>query len=242
MAGDPVGEFARRRREHAERRMRSTGQLADTAETCATAAEALDALPHERWRVLHDVPWPGRPRATIDHVVVGPGGVLVIAAKHWGGRVVVRGGVLKQDRYLRQGAVTQAAEAARAVAGLLRTARCPVVPVLCLVRPEPILADCDGVLVCSTATLAELVQDRRTVLADVQVQRLAQDLIGRGLPIVRPPSRPRQSRSARRLTYLVGALAALTAAVALVSSPEPVAGTAEELASWFAEVVDDVAG
>jgi len=40
-------------------------------------ARALVALPAE-WTVLHHVRWPGRSGATIDHVVVGPGGVFVI--------------------------------------------------------------------------------------------------------------------------------------------------------------------
>ena len=40
-------------------------------------ARALVALPTE-WTVLHHVRWPGRSGATIDHVVVGPGGVFVI--------------------------------------------------------------------------------------------------------------------------------------------------------------------
>ncbi|WP_407923750.1 nuclease-related domain-containing protein [Arthrobacter cheniae] len=26
------------------------------------------------WRMLHDVHWPGRPKANIDHIAVGPGG------------------------------------------------------------------------------------------------------------------------------------------------------------------------
>jgi hypothetical protein len=40
-------------------------------------ARALVALPTE-WTVLHHVRWPGRSGATVDHVVVGPGGVFVI--------------------------------------------------------------------------------------------------------------------------------------------------------------------
>ena len=67
------------------------------------AAEALEALPRERWRVLHDVPWPGRPRDVVAHVVVGPAGVFVIDTKNWSGTVTVRAGVLRLDKYSRQG-------------------------------------------------------------------------------------------------------------------------------------------
>ena len=95
----------------------------------ATAA-TLEGLPRDVWRVLHDVPWPGRSHAAIDHVVVGPAGVFVVDAKSWTGIVSVRDGVLRQDKYSRQGAVTQSAEAGQAIARQLRNARCPVQPVL----------------------------------------------------------------------------------------------------------------
>ncbi len=45
-------------------------------------AEALACLP-PGWRVLHDVHWPGRPRANLDHVAIGPTGVFVIDAKNY---------------------------------------------------------------------------------------------------------------------------------------------------------------
>lgn len=50
--------------------------MADT-EAAEETARALVALPAE-WTVLHHVRWPGRSGATVDHVVVGPGGVFVI--------------------------------------------------------------------------------------------------------------------------------------------------------------------
>ena len=48
------------------------------------------------------------------------GGVLVVDAKSWAGIVNVREGVLRQDRYSRQGAVTQCADAGHAIAQQLR--------------------------------------------------------------------------------------------------------------------------
>lgn len=56
----------------------------------AATAQALDALPKDQWTVFHDVRWPGRKLANVDHVVVGPGGVFVIDSKNWSGRVEVR--------------------------------------------------------------------------------------------------------------------------------------------------------
>ena len=203
-------------------------------------ANALETLPRARWRVLHDVPWPGRPRVIIEHVVVGPAGVFVVDTKNWSGNVSVRAGVLKLDKYSRQGAVTHVSEAARAISAQLRTARCPVRPVLCLERPEPISADCDGVLVCSTANLAEVLKVQRRVLAEVEIQRLARDLAGQALPAVPVGNARARGGPGRGVAYLMGALAALLVALTLVATPEGVQDTVESAASWVAELVDDV--
>jgi Nuclease-related domain len=53
-----------------------------------TAAE-LARLAGKGWQVLHDVHWPGRPFANIDHIAVGPAGVVVIDSKNWSGPVEV---------------------------------------------------------------------------------------------------------------------------------------------------------
>jgi len=225
MAGESAGAFARNKRDHAE-------------EERATAV-ALMALPREQWRVLHDVPWPGRPRASIDHVVVGPGGVFVIDSKNWSGAVAVRDGVLRQGTYSRQGVVTSAVGAAAAVARLVPTATCRVTPVLCLVRSDALAANAEGVLVCSTANIAELLTARPRVLADVQVKRLAVEL-GGGQRLEMPAARARR-RSTRRVRYLVGALAAMVVAVTLVRSPEVVTDAVEDLASFVADLVNDEA-
>ncbi len=198
----------------------------------ATAA-TLEGLPRDVWRVLHDVPWPGRSHAAIDHVVVGPAGVFVVDAKSWTGIVSVRDGVLRQDKYSRQGAVTQSAEAGQAIARQLRNARCPVQPVLCLERDQQISVECDGVLVCTTANIANLLQSRPRVLADVQVQRIAHDVAGRALP--RAAARRTSSKpSGRGVAYLLGALAALVLALLLVVQPNGAAF--EDLVRWVADL------
>src|SRR6478735_1410466 len=48
-------------------------------------ADKLSELVPRGWYVLHDVHWPGRPKATLDHVLVGPGGVVVVDSKNWTG-------------------------------------------------------------------------------------------------------------------------------------------------------------
>ena len=198
----------------------------------ATAA-TLESLPRDEWRVLHDVPWPGRSHAAIDHVVVGPAGVFVVDSKSWAGAVSVRDGVLRQDKYSRQGAVIQSSEAGRAIARQLRNARCPVQPVLCLERDQQISVECDGVLVCTTANIAGLLQSRPRVLADVQVQRIAHDVAGRALP--RAAARRTSSKaSGRGVAYLLGALAALV--LALVLAVQPNGAAFEDLVRWVADL------
>ena len=49
-------------------------------------ARLLDPLERHGWAVLHDLALPGS-RANIDHLVIGPGGVLVIDSKQYRGRL-----------------------------------------------------------------------------------------------------------------------------------------------------------
>jgi Nuclease-related domain len=49
-------------------------------------ARLLDPLERHGWAVLHDLAIPGS-RANIDHLVIGPGGVLVIDSKQYRGRL-----------------------------------------------------------------------------------------------------------------------------------------------------------
>ena len=224
MAGETADAYASRKRENA-----AEGDLAMTT--------VLGVLPRDQWRVLHDVPWPGRPRAVIDHVVVGPGGVFVIASKNWSGAVAVRDGVLRQDKYSRQGVVTGAVEAAGAVARLLRTVSCPVTPVLCLVRDDTIVSNSEGVLICSSANIVDLLRSRAPVLAELQVQRLALVLADHRSPVMAAVSRGAHRRTKNhRVRYLVGALVALVMTATLVVSPDLVIDAVEDVASLVADL------
>ena len=91
----------------------------------------LEHLRAEGWYVVHDVRWPGRSRANLDHVVVGPPGVLVVDAKNWSGSVTLEGGRLRQNGHPRDREAQAAADAADAVAARLGSA-VVVLPVLCL--------------------------------------------------------------------------------------------------------------
>ncbi len=100
-------------------------------------ADTLATLAKYGWTALHDVHWPGRPQANIDHIAVGPGGVLVIDAKNWSGRVEVRDGELFQNGYRRTEEVAGVLRACDAVTALLAPEhRMRVVPILCLAAQD----------------------------------------------------------------------------------------------------------
>ncbi|MBT2597040.1 NERD domain-containing protein [Arthrobacter sp. ISL-72] len=106
----------KRQLEHAERAGDPWGGRADGERR---SADLLSQLTTQGWFLLHDVHWPGRPLANIDHVLVGPGGVVVVDVKSWSGKVEVRAGELRQNGYTRNPAVDGALGQAAAVAALL---------------------------------------------------------------------------------------------------------------------------
>lgn len=118
----------------AERRLRSYSQ---GAEGERLVAQALGFLERYGWVALHDVHWPGRPKANIDHIAVGPGGIVVVDAKNWTGEVAVTSGVLRQNGYSRERETTAAATATAAVTSRLASMhRGSVHAVLCLVAQD----------------------------------------------------------------------------------------------------------
>lgn len=89
------------------------------AEGEARVGEQLRQLELQGWNVIHDVHWPGRPKANIDHIAIGPGGILVIDAKNWSGDVQIRDGELYQNGYTRKRETASALDQGAAVAALL---------------------------------------------------------------------------------------------------------------------------
>ncbi|MGX6448820.1 nuclease-related domain-containing protein, partial [Patulibacter sp. S7RM1-6] len=85
------------------------------------AAEGFAAaLPaHPGVVVLHDRRWPGRPRANVDHVLVGPGGVAVVDTKAWAGLPVIRDGTLWVNGRRRPEAIRGVLEQVAAVRAVL---------------------------------------------------------------------------------------------------------------------------
>ena len=118
----------------AKARQRRAGWEAGAAGERAVAG-VLETLTADGWQLLHDVHWPGRPVANLDHVAVGPGGIVVVDAKNWSGAVTIREDCLRQNGYRRDGVVASAGAAGAAVAAMLSPRhRTCVRSVVCLVQ------------------------------------------------------------------------------------------------------------
>ena len=144
-AGESAAEMAARKRRQAAEKRADADRLDREASSWERGSEgerqigaALEAGRPHGWLVLHDVRWPGRPKANIDHVAVGPGGILVVDAKNWSGSVTLRDGVLRQSGFRRTREVDAVGSAALAVGELLNLPwSLHVIPVLALVdQPE----------------------------------------------------------------------------------------------------------
>lgn len=184
-AGDRAAEQARRAAERAAK-LRRELEHAERAERAWAAgavgeeqvAKALDSLRPEGWYVLHDVHWPGRPKANLDHVLVGPGGIIVVDAKNWAGDVAVRNGALRQNGYSRERSTAGALEQCAAVAALLEPQHRRLVQAwLCMVG-QPALPQVftSGVAVLGLNALGEAVRSLPAVLDPATVQVIGQYL------------------------------------------------------------------
>src|SRR6478735_8325932 len=146
MPGESTNDAAQRRRERAERLAR-IGALRPNAASTRATARALTGLP-SGWTVLHDRVWPGRRGARIDHVVIGPGGVFVIAS---------------------------AAEAALQV-GQMVSRLSITQPMICFATEEWVSGRSREVAVCSTTALVDLLTARPRVLNAGQVRQVAGEM------------------------------------------------------------------
>jgi hypothetical protein len=199
MAGESAREVARRAREKADRLNRRAELFERGADGEAATAEVLAALPPD-WVALHDVRWPGRRLANVDHVVIGPGGVLVIDSKNWTGRVTVDGGHLRQNGYSREKIVASAADAALAVSELVSPYAAWVQPVLCFTGQDHLRGWSREVMLCSTSSLVDMLTTRPVVFTPEHVQYLRSEL-SRSLaranvrPSALPSPRPSRTRA-----------------------------------------------
>ena len=197
MAGESAREEARRAREKAERLARRAEMFEKGADGEVATASLLAGLSPE-WSAIHDVRWPSRRLANIDHILVGPGGIFVIDSKNWSGRITVDGGHLRQNGRSREKAVAGCADAALAVAELAGPFADRVFPVLCFTRDETITGWSRDVMVCSTSTLTQMALSRPLALTPAEATDVWFRLDAQLRAAMAPPeARTVKGRSAR---------------------------------------------
>lgn len=208
MAGESARDRARRARAKAERLARYAEHWEKGADGESQTAAALGRLGRE-WTCWHDLRWPGRRLANIDHIAIGPGGIFVIDSKNWSGTVAIKDGVLRQNGYQRETAVASCAESALAVGELVPEYSNAVKPVLCFVREEPIEGWARDVMLSSTLNLVEMLTSRPRLLSDAQVADISTRL---GARVSRVASSGAQASTAARVLRRVPAGPPLLAA------------------------------
>lgn len=172
-----------------ERAQRDLRNWSAGAEGERMMAQTLEALGQFGWTALHDVHWPGRPQASIDHVAVGPGGVAVIDTKSWTDEVSLRDGVLWQNGFRRDRELEGAARATAAVTALLVPSyRSAVFGLICLVGQDQDLAPAgSGVRVVGRAQLTSFLSGLPVRLSPSDVadlgRLLTRELTGRSSPV-----------------------------------------------------------
>jgi hypothetical protein len=138
-------------------------------------ARLLAPLERRGWAVLHDLAIPGSP-ANIDHLVIGPGGVLVIDSKRYRGRLRVdRDGMVWHGRHLLVSALRKvlwAADQADEVLGVADIQVAAVVAVHGVGVPWSYL-QADGVTIVPARRVPDLLQALPPLLGPERVAWLA---------------------------------------------------------------------
>jgi Nuclease-related domain len=138
-------------------------------------ARLLASLERRGWAVLHDLAIPGS-AANIDHLVIGPGGVLVIDSKRYRGRLRLdQHGMVWHGRRLLVSAprrVLWAADQADEVLGVAEIQVAAVVAVHGASVPWSVL-QADGVTIVPARRLPDLLQALPSILGPERVAWLA---------------------------------------------------------------------
>jgi Nuclease-related domain len=167
-AGDEVARSLRAAEEH---RRKATwheeraaafarGRIGEVA-----AARALDTLTADGYLRIDDCRWPGRAKANVDHILIGPAGLFVIDAKNWSGHVDIRDGMLRQNGHRRAKEVSAAGEAARAVGALVPFGLLRAKGVICLTGEARLpTAHIASITVVSALDIVDWIRSKPAVL------------------------------------------------------------------------------
>src|SRR4051794_28705394 len=162
--GDTVGESAqevgRRSQQPAPLPVRPA-PATGAGQSTATTAAVLDGLP-PAWRVLHDLAWPG-PIELPDHLVVGPGGVFVVAS------MPMPSGPGPDTRTAADPWVATCLDASSAVVEVVAAYGAPVSGVVCVDSDRHVAEALRGVMLCTTGNLSQVLRSCPPVLGPTQV-------------------------------------------------------------------------
>ena len=231
-------EDARAQLHAAEREQQAWAQGSHGERTVAAALVGTEPF---GWMALHDLPWPGRQRANIDHIAVGPGGIVVIDTKNWTGPAGVRGGVLRVDRRAKRAEVSALASQLGAVAPVLEAKnRGALRAVLCVSHQDLAPQDVgQGVTALGASSLVAYLTAMPAVLSPQDVRAVVKRLRA-GLPAERPAARRARARRAAELRgglLRLGVVAAIAAT--LFFFPEQVMDLWLRVSGMIAGLVTD---
>lgn len=140
---------------------------------------SIDLLAPYGWQHLRMVTWRQATPGTVAHLVVGPGGIVVIDERIWSGRIYVeaRTGLLRHNGYPRDRETAALRDAVAAVTALLPPQfRTAVTGVLCVTPLDLPAQTVDGVHLVGRLHLGTLLAGLDRRLSPIEVHQVAQAL------------------------------------------------------------------
>lgn len=144
------------------------------AEGEVIVAKALSRLSRDRWMTLHDLPL-GKGGRNVDHLVIGPAGVLSVNTKNLSGKVLVKRNAFLVGNFPDRALHIARDEAARVAQRLTSAMQTPVevVPVIAVLAPALEVRDePEGVHVVEGRSIARWLDAQPHVLDRVEAARV----------------------------------------------------------------------
>lgn len=157
-----------------QRAQLSFAQSPDAPEGEHLVRRSVELLARYGWRHLRMVTWQKATPGTVAHLVVGPGGVVVIDERIWTGPVHVEAGVLRHTGYRCEREVEALGDAVAALAALMPPEhRTAVSGVLCVTPRDMPAQVVGGVHLVGRLHLGGLLAGMEERLTPAQVQEVA---------------------------------------------------------------------
>lgn len=172
-------EGATRAAEHLERKAANARAVAERYGAGATGEEAVAAavapLTAEGWHVLHDRVMPTG--GNIDHIIVGPGSVVVLDAKAWNGELSVRNGRLYNGSWHQDKALDRLAAQFDAVRDALGIDGPVDMALVITTQPDFEPVQVGDAVVLGVGHLADQIRSTRTSYTPSQVDSMVATLL-----------------------------------------------------------------